>query len=470
MADARPSAEPDPTAAAGPAAAAGSVNSHRGGGLAAAGSCNVDVAIIGDGLVGTACALAAARVVGRVALIGLNRLGSSGPPQLEPHHVWKDARPIALGLGSRRILNGLDVWKGIAPEAAPIRRIHVSERGRFGVTRIRAEDYGLGALGYVTDSGRLARALSDAVSGTPEITAIEATEITEVREVEGAGGVADVVDVRGDPDSMELGFAFRASRDAALETRGATVRARLVVVAEGGHSDLRARLGFRVTQTDYGQCAIAASVIASRPHAGGAFERFTPRGPVALLPTPHPWGYGLVWTMPADKVGAVADLDDNAFLAALADTFGTRAGRFLSLGPRALFPLSLVCTKEPARLRVALVGNAAHRLHPVAGQGFNLGLRDVAALAEAIGGAGRDPGAPDVLAGWSERRRRDHRTTVRFTHWLIRAFASRLEPISVTRGLALAALDVMPPLKRELATLAMGLSAPQSRLSRDLSP
>lgn len=247
--------------------------------------------------------------------------------------------------------------------------------------------------------------------------------------------------------------------------------AQLTVLCDGGHSPLREGLAIGVKTRDYGQVAVSAMIAARFHHDGVAYERFTAAGPLALLPMQGNH-CGLVWSMDAERAAHLITLDDAGFLAALAEQFGTRLGGFVSAGPRSAFPLHLASAEEVVGRRLAIVGNAANHLHPVAGQGLNLGLRDVAALAELVGGCvgeGGDPGDAALLARYAADRRQDQKRVSGATDGLVRLFSNRFAPLVLARNLGLLAFDLLPPIKRRFGEHAMGLGGRQSRLTRGLS-
>ena len=396
-----------------------------------------DVAIVGGGLVGASLALALAGSAARVLLIEGVAPDSSAQPSF-------DERTTALGNASRRIFQGLGVWDDLAPEAAAIRTIHVSEAGRFGNARLRAEEQGVEAFGYVIPNRVMGAALW--------------------RGLRRAGGVTVRVPAR--VSAVQI-----AADGAALTVLGAdgaheTVSARLLVAADGANSLVRTAAGIAAEVEDYAQVAIAAAVETDRPHDGTAYERFTPSGPVAVLPL-HGGGYGTVWACEPARAAELLALSDTAYLGALQERFGWRAGRFLRAGRRASYPLKLSRAAATVGLRTVLVGNAAQGLHPIAGQGFNLGLRDAALLAERIVGA-EDPGAPELLRGYSDSRAADRGGVVRFTDSLVKLFASRLPGASLVRNLGLVAFDLSPSAKRALARVSLGFGGPAPRLARGL--
>lgn len=406
------------------------------------------VAVAGGGLVGTALGLALGRAGIPVAIIE-----ADDGTEREPSAFA--ARPIALSQGSRRILDALGVWDAMVPAVTPITRIHVSDRGRFGFARLSAADHGVDALGYVLPAAVLARALSAAVESVDAVRLLRPAVVGNV--------------IRDHHDEVRLVIGTAAGA-ADAPPRG--ISASLVVLCDGGRSPLRDRLGIRVRERDYDQWGITARVRARCPHQGVAYERFTPSGPLALLPMDGDH-CGLVWSVDAHTAERLARLGDGDFLAALGRQFGTRLGGFLSTGPRGAFPLRRIVADAVVGERLAIIGNAAHSLHPVAGQGLNLGLRDAAALAEVIGESlreGGDPGDAAVLERYAGWRRRDQRIVSEATDALVRVFSNRFTPLAVLRDLGLLALDVFPPAKRRFGEHAMGLAGRQSRLTRGLAP
>jgi 2-octaprenyl-6-methoxyphenol hydroxylase len=249
-----------------------------------------------------------------------------------------------------------------------------------------------------------------------------------------------------------------------------SITARLLVAADGGRSAIRERLGIAQRHHAYGHHAVVANVTPSLPHQGVAFERFTETGPLALLPMTQN-RCGLVWTARDADLADVLALDDRAFLAALQERFGFRLGRFVAVGRRSHYPLELRLAETQVLDRVAVIGNAAHTVHPIAGQGFNLGIRDVAMLADVLveaHRAGRDLGALAVLEGYEAARRRDQRTVALATDALARLFTNPLGPLRVARNLGMTLLDALPPAKHLLARVGMGLAGAQPRLARGL--
>ncbi|MDX1434176.1 MAG: 2-octaprenyl-6-methoxyphenyl hydroxylase [Gammaproteobacteria bacterium] len=400
------------------------------------------VVVAGGGLVGMTLAVALGR--GRVP-VGL----VEAPPAPGPGAGARDPRPIALAESSRRILAALDLWPALAPLATPIRSIHVSDRGRFGFARLHARDVDLAALGHVVEADDLARVLGDALGGMTGVHRLGPATVSAAR-------------LAADRLLLELGSA-EPSHD---------VGASLLVVCDGGRSPLRESLGIAVRSHDYRQSAIAARVRPRRGHGFVAYERFTSAGPLALLPMADGW-CGLVWSLPSERAREVAALPDTAFLASLSDVFGRRMGAFVESGPRVLFPLQLVSARSVVQPRLAVIGNAAHHLHPVAGQGLNLGLRDVAALVDVIVTALRedgDPGADAGLERYAAARRDDHRRVRRATDALVRLFGNDWIPVAAVRDLGLLGLDLLPPLKRRFTRAATGLAGRASRLERGLAP
>ncbi len=398
-----------------------------------------DVAIAGGGFVGITCALALARGGVRAALIDSGPEGGDG----------KAPRPIALAEGSRRIFESLGVWEDIAAGATPIRHIHVSDRGRFGFTRLDARDYGVDALGYVSEAGIIAGGLQRALDECSGVALIQPARVRH------ADFSPDCVTVESDGED-----GVRA------------LEARLLAAADGGRSLLRRLGGIAARQRDWRQSAITASVKTRFDPGNVAYERFTASGPLALLPMGRR-RFGLVWTLPHERADALMALDDEAFLAALGESFGTRLGAFTETGPRTRHRLHSVHSRVSVRPRLALVGNAANHLHPVAGQGLNLGLRDAAALAEVVVDAvrdGEDPGAMTTLERYAVWRRRDQWATSRFTDGVVRLFSNDSLPLALLRDAGLVGLDSFGFLKRTLARHAMGLAGRGSRLSRGLSP
>jgi 2-octaprenyl-6-methoxyphenol hydroxylase len=257
-----------------------------------------------------------------------------------------------------------------------------------------------------------------------------------------------------------------------IEQGGAerALTARLVVGADGADSSVRRWSGIGAQRAEYGQSAVIANLTPERPHRNVAYERFTDSGPLALLPMSD-GRCALVWTLRSEQSAEILALGDREFLARLQLRFGGRLGRLRRVGARTAYPLALVRAHAYTAARLALIGNAAHTLHPIAGQGFNLGLRDVAALAEVVcdtAAAGRDVGARAVLARYEEWRRRDQEHVLRATDGLVRLFSNDHAPLVLARTAGMVLVDLLPPVKRALMRRAMGLAGRQPRLARGL--
>jgi 2-octaprenyl-6-methoxyphenol hydroxylase len=376
----------------------------------------VDVAVVGAGPVGATVAALLARPGVRIALYEARPAPSS------------DARTLALSHASRGLLESVGAW----PEGATaIRSIHISQKGGPGRTLLECGDQGLPALGYTLGYAALESALWRRVAALGiAVHAGEACEAIELHD--------DLATAR-----------FTGGREA---------RARLLVLADGGTSAARIP-GIAFREKDYAQVALVAAVRADKPHAGRAYERFTPTGPVALLPLED--RFALVWSMAPQDASAFAALDEAAFLAALQEHFGDRAGRFIAVERRASFPLRLRTVNAPVALRTAIVGNAAQALHPIAGQGLNLGLRDAAALAAIASGFPADAwGTGAMLSAYRDARHRDVSRGVAFTDFLVGAFADSRGLPTWLRGAALTALDLLPPARRAFAERMIHGAAP----------
>jgi 2-octaprenyl-6-methoxyphenol hydroxylase len=397
-----------------------------------------DVAIVGGGMVGASLALALAGTRLRITLIEAVAAGSDSQPSF-------DARSTALGNGARQILSTLGVWEQIAPHAAPIREIHISDAGHFGFARLNAAQHDLAALGYTIGNRQLGAALWRAIEHSPQI---------ELRTP------ARVSAVALGPQWAQLTVQGDAGADSVLQ-------ARLVVAADGAHSLVKQAAGIDSSARDYQQVALVANLRTDRSADGVAFERFTATGPLALLPLAD-GAYTVVWTLAPDVARAMCDCSEDEFCRALQESFGWRAGQVLAVGKRASYALSLVRAQELTAERVALIGNAAQALHPIAAQGFNLGLRDAAMLAELIAAAD-DPGAQQVLARFAQQRAADRGGMIAFTDQLVKLFSTRRGPAIAARTLALLLFDLSPPAKRALSRLSWGFGGSLPRLSRGLA-
>ena len=413
--------------------------------------CRVDVAIIGGGMVGASLALGLRGLGIDVLLVEGVAPGADAQPSF-------DDRTTALGNASRRIFESLGVWRDIAPQAAAIRTIHVSDAGRFGFARLRAEEQGIDAFGYVVANRVIGKALWRGLSESKDLAVRvpakpEGVEIT-------ADGVkfTCVSDIPVGTDSHP--FARVSGRE--------LVEARLVVAADGAHSSVRAAAAIEADVEDYDQIAIVANVAADRPHDGTAFERFTPSGPLAVLPL-YDGSYGVIWTCHPQDAARVLSLDDDSYLRELQTRFGWRAGKFARVGRRASYHLKLTRATETTATRTVLIGNAAQALHPVAGQGFNLGLRDAAMLAEVIANApGDDVGTPELLQRFARWRAADRGGVVGFTDGLVKLFGSSRPGVGILRNLGLLMFDLAPPAKSALARVSAGFGGPTPRLARGL--
>jgi len=399
-----------------------------------------DMAIVGGGLVGASLALALAPLGLRIALV------EAVPPAAGEQHPSFDERTTALANGTVRAFRTLRVWEAMEREAAPIRRIHVSDQGRFGSARVDAADQGLEALGYVAPNRAIGAALWQGLAQAPDVETIAPARVT----------------------GSELAGDVRVVRfDAGDESR--ELAAKLVVAADGMRSLVREQSGIGVERIEYGQTAITAVLVAQRFHDYVAYERFTDAGPIAILPLTDA-RCGMVWTVPPVEVERLLALSDEDFLHEFQRAFGFRLGRFLRIGRRATYPLVLSQAERHSAARLAVVGNAAQGLHPIAGQGFNLGLRDAMSLAEVI--ADRrlegvtDPGTSGLLEDYAQWRATDRRRIVQFTDGLVRVFTTPLGAVRSLRSLGLLAFDVLPPAKSALARLSVGAAARVPRLAR----
>lgn len=397
-----------------------------------------DVAIVGGGMVGASCALALAGTGRSVVLIEGIAPDSAAQPSF-------DERSTALGNASRRIFEGLGVWERIRPQAAAIRAIHVSEAGGFGFARLNADAQGIDAFGYVVANRVIGAALWSALANAADVS-VRVPARPQTVAIAADAVTLTIVDAAGERERLT---------------------ARVVVAADGAHSVVRAAAGIAANVEDYGQVALVVTVKADRPHAGTAFERFTPSGPLAVLPL-HDGSFTVVWTVAPEHAARLLALADAPFLKELQARFGWRAGRFMRVGRRVSYPLNLTRAAASVALRTALIGNAAQALHPVAGQGFNLGLRDAAMLAELIGAGGEDPGAAALLCQFADWRARDRSGVIRFTDGLIKLFGDGRSSVGALRNLGLVLFDLAPPAKSALARVSTGFGGPTPRLARGL--
>lgn len=408
----------------------------------------VDVAIVGGGMVGASLALALAQTSLSVALIeGVDPAAASAQPSF-------DDRTTALGNGSRRIFEALGVWSQMEPAAAAIRSIHISDAGRYGFARLVAAEEGVDAFGYVIVNRVIGRALWSALGGATRLHRLMPARATAVEL---------------SPDAVQLSIESHAAESPRA------VSARLLVAADGAGSGLRGALGLAAHIEDYGQVALIANVGADRPHEGIAYERFTPTGPLALLPLAD-GAWGLVWTLEPARAAAVLEFSDERFLHELQQCFGWRAGRFTRVGRRAAYPLQLNRAEGTVASRAVLIGNAAQALHPVAGQGFNLGLRDAATLAELLAdaraaapGGSFDAGQADLLAAFAARRNADRGGVVRFTDGLVKLFGNRMPGVGAARDLGLLLFDLSPTAKSAMSRVSWGFAGETPRLARGLA-
>ncbi len=398
-----------------------------------------DIVISGGGLVGASLALALSQLQLDVALVEAIPVGSAAGEQ--PSF---DERTTAISNGTQRIFDAIGVWPLIERAATPIKRIHVSDQGRFGFARINAQEQGLSQLGYVV----INRIMGDALwrrLREAQVTIYAPARVASAN--------------------------FEADRQRIILDNGTALDAKLVIAADGAKSALREAAGIGSTTQDYGQTAVVTNLATQKFHENVAYERFTPTGPIAMLPLSDA-RVGVIWMLPPAQAEQVLQLPDAEFMAQLQTEFGLRLGRFTQVGKRFGYPLSLTQADRHIASRLAVVGNAAQGLHPIAGQGFNLGLRDAACLAEVIADAQReqaaafDPGSAAALDRYQSWRSEDRQGIVRFTDGLVRLFAQSFGPFKTLRNVGMLLLDLAPPAKDYLARLSLGAAGKIPRLAR----
>jgi 2-octaprenyl-6-methoxyphenol hydroxylase len=395
-----------------------------------------ELVVVGGGLTGLLLGIAAAGVGIEVAVVDRQ------PPAATLDEAF-DGRVSAIAYGSRQILNGLGLWSPIAAEAEPILEIRVADDNSPLFLHYDCRELGEGApLGCIVENRVLRRALIEHAQALPSLELLAPLAVEAV-EASATAGVAALSD-------------------------GRRVRTRLVAAADGAGSPLRRAAGIRAVQNRYRQTGIVATVRHERDHAGIAVEHFLPAGPFAILPMTGRRS-SIVWTEDAALAPRLLDLPDADFAAELGARFGDFLGAVEPVGPRWSYPLGLMLAERYAARRLALVGEAAHLIHPIAGQGLNLAIRDVAVLAELVADTrrlGLDIGADAVLARYQQWRGFDVLALAAVTDGLNRLFSNAVAPLRLARGLGLAALHRLPPLKRFLMRDAMGLTGELPRLAR----
>ena len=405
-----------------------------------------DVLIVGGGMVGASLAVSLKDLPISVGLV-------EAYPFEEPKQPAYDDRAIALSYGSSQILKGMGMWSSVQSMATAIDSIHVSDRGHFGATRLTAKKQQVPALGYLIQS-RNYGAVLQAELQRGNVTLIQPAQVESIQE---------------QADSLTVSVLQKQSPDSSEELES-TLSTKLLIACDGANSKVRGIAGIDAKQHDYQQVAVIANVSTEKPHNNQAFERFTEQGPIALLPMSENRS-SLVWTLNTENYEVVMAYSDAEFLKALGEAFGYRLGRFTKAGERSVFPLKLTTAAKFTSGRIAVIGNAAHALHPVAGQGLNLALRDIADLAEQIAEAvqsSEDIGGHNLLNNYEAQRKGDTSRTIRYTDSLVKLFSNDQFLLGHARAVGLMMVDRLPPFRRLLAKQSMGMTHRQSRLSRGL--
>ncbi len=402
-----------------------------------------DVLIAGGGMVGASLAVALMPLKLKVAVIDAFEFG-------EPKQPSYDDRAIALSYGSSRIFKGMGLWDDLHSNTTEINQIHISDRGHFGAARLTAEKEKVPALGYLVESRVLGKQLYDVLKAkSSRVDLIVPASVTGLQRVEN-------------------GLQIKVQK----KDKKRNIKTKLLVAADGTSSKVRELCGIASKHKDYCQSAVIANVSTEKPHNNQAFERFTDTGPIALLPLSDN-RCSLVWTHDTkngtDDLNHTLSLNDDAFLQKLGKKFGYRLGRFTKVGKRSSYPLSLVTAEKNTAARTVIIGNASHTMHPVAGQGLNLALRDIADLADLIAENQHDVGSESLLQAYDEKRKGDLKTTIRYTDSLVRLFSNDNFFLGHARAGGLLAVDRFSPMRKWITRQSMGIKYRQSRLARGLA-
>ena len=400
-----------------------------------------DIIIAGGGMIGTSLALALAPLGLRVAVVEAVARQATGQPSF-------DDRSTALSRSTQRMFEAMGLWSDIVAASTPIRGIHVSDQGRFGFSHIDAEEQGVEALGYVVINRVLGGVLQNSLE---KLRAVDVFCPARIVDIDLAPDLATVVVADDDEDPKALAC-------------------KLLVAADGANSSVREMMGITAQKNSYEQRAVIGNLLPEKDINNMAYERFTRQGPLALLPVADGRA-GFVWTVSADDADRVMELDDEAFLAELQREFGYRLGTFSRVGKRRSYPLILSKALRLTATRSVLIGNSAHGLHPVSAQGFNLGMRDVAAIVDCIADAlvpaeTFDPGSAVLLERYAGWRRSDQKKLVRFTDSLVKLFGSERRPLRTMRNIGMLGFDLVPGVRSAFARHTMGLAGRLPRLSR----
>lgn len=394
-----------------------------------------DLVIVGGGMVGISLALLLAQQQPdwKVLLLEAQAYDSSGK-----HSPSFDSRSTALSWSSRKIFQAAGLWSALEAHTSAINNIHVSDRGHIGLTRISANEAGVEALGYVIENRWIGAALLDKLA----TTSVEMMA----------------------PERVATITPLKAGVRLELEHSGETIQTSLLVLADGANSQTAQKLGIHSDQQPYGQQGIIANIGLQDRHNGVAYERFTDQGPMAMLPLPDFDGCprcALVWTQPPERAAELMAATDKDFLTALQESFGYRMGMLKKVGERVAYPLALTTASEQVRRSVVVLGNAAHSLHPVAGQGFNLSLRDVATLADVLGkakSAGADFSSLETLEDYQQQQLADQQNTLLFSDNLPKLFAQPSSVVTLGRNSGLVMMDLLPSLRSRFAKFGMGMA------------
>ncbi|MGV0887308.1 2-octaprenyl-6-methoxyphenyl hydroxylase [Acinetobacter venetianus] len=399
------------------------------------------VIIVGGGMVGLSLALMLAKSNIAVKLLEAVKYPNYDDENVAPYHSSFDARNTALSRRSVQIYQKLGLWEALQQHATPILQVHITEQGSFGKARLVAEQEKVESFGQVIENAWLGRVLLTQVRQQPLIELIDGVQVTSLTQDD------DAVHI----EAMRNGEYIHS------------LKSKLVIAADGRDSFCRQAIGVGVDEHDYDQVAIVTTVQTSKPHQQVGFERFSALGPLALLPLPGEYRRSVVWPVrKGTEAEWLGEENDQHFLDALQQTYGDRAGKFEKTGKRFSYPLSQVLADKQAVGRVVLMGNAAHTIHPVAGQGFNLCLRDADVLVRYLMeqlAKSDDIGNPDNLLAYEQARLTDQQRVIKFCDSVVRGFSNQNPILKLLRNTGLIAFDVIPGIKPLVANYAMGLKA-----------